>query len=42
MKVYEDSKSEYILIRKPKFFNINTEFMVFETENEIRLIEVKK
>ena len=42
MKVYDDSKSEYILIRKPKYFNKDTEFMVLETEEEIRLIKLKE
>ncbi len=39
MKVYEDMRSNYILIRKPSF-KVGTEFMVVESDNEIRLIKV--
>lgn len=40
MKVYEDMKSEYILIRKPGW-KAGSEFMVYETEKEIKLILLK-
>ena len=42
MKVYEDSKSPYILIRKPKDWKTGTEFMVLERENSIKLIKIKE
>ena len=41
MKVYEDFKGEYILIRKPRFWNVKTEFMVHETKEEIKLIKIE-
>jgi len=40
MKVYEDMKGKYILIRNPQFFKKGNEFMVYETEKEIRLIKL--
>ena len=42
MKVYNDMKGSYILIRKPKEWEAGTEFMVLERENTIQLVKIKK